>query len=102
LQGKLVFWENGCMKTTIELPDDLLTEVKIEAARQHKKLKELVPDLVRAGLRANRTLSPAKSRDSKQWLEEWVKLGETATEGLPSGPAATEILAADRRRLERR
>lgn len=90
------------MKTTIEFPDDLLTEVKIEAARQHKKLKELVPDLVRAGLRANRTLVPAKSRESEQWLEEWVRLGEAATRGRPPGPTATEILAADRRRLESR
>ena len=90
------------MKTTIELPDDLLTEVKIEAARQHKKVKELVPDLVRAGLRANRTLAPAKSRESEHWLEAWVKLGEAATKGRPPGPTATEILAAGRRRLESR
>jgi hypothetical protein len=90
------------MKTTIELPDDLLIEVKIEAARQHKKLKELMPDLVRAGLRAKRTLAPVKSRESEQWLEAWVKLGEAATKDRPAGPTATEILAADRRRLESR
>ena len=90
------------MKTTIELPDDLITEVKIEAARRHKKLKELVPELVRAGLRANRTSAPARSLESTQWLEAWVTLGEEATRGAASGPTATEILAADRRRLERR
>ena len=90
------------MKTTIELPDDLLIEVKIEAARQRKKLKELVPDLVRSGLRASRTLAPVKTRESEQWLEEWVVLGEAATKGRPPGPTATEILAADRRRLESR
>jgi hypothetical protein len=90
------------MKTTIELPDDLLTDVKIEAARQHKKLKELVPELVRAGLRAHRTPAPARSRESAQWLEAWVTLGEEAIRDAVSGPTATEILAADRRRLERR
>ena len=89
------------MKTTIELPDDLVTEVKIEAARQHKKLKELMPELVRAGLRAN-VRAPARSRESKQWLEAWVTLGEEATRGVATGPTATEILAADRRRLEGR
>ena len=90
------------MKTTIELPNDLLIEVKIEAARQRKKLKELVPDLVRAGLRAKRTPAPVRSRESEQWLAEWVKLGEAATKGRPAKPTATEILAEDRRRLERR
>ena len=90
------------MKTTIELPDDLLTEVKIEAARRHRKLKELVPELVRAGLRVNRAPAPASSRESKRWLEAWVALGEEATREAPTGPTATEILAADRRRLERR
>jgi hypothetical protein len=90
------------MKTTIELPDDLLTEVKIEAARRHKKLKELVPDLVRAGLRVNRMPAPARGRESEQWLKAWVTMGEEATREAPSGPTATEILASDRRRLERR
>ncbi len=102
LQGKLVFCKTGRMKTTIEFPDDLLTEVKIEAARQHRKLKELVPDLVRAGLRASRMLAPAKIRESELWLEEWVALGKAATQDWPAGPTATEILAADRRRLESR
>lgn len=90
------------MKTAIELPDDLLTEVKVAAARRHQKLKELVPELVRAGLRANRSIGSAKTRESKQWLEAWLRLGEEATTGLGAGPTATEILAADRRRLERR
>lgn len=90
------------MKTTIDLPDDLLVEVKIEAARQHKKLKELVPDLVRAGLKVRRTPADADSRTMARWLEEWVKLGEAATKNLPAGPTATEILASDRGRLERR
>jgi len=90
------------VKTTIELPDDLLTEVKVEAARRHQKLKELVPELVRAGLRAKRTPAPARSRESEKWLEAWVRLGEEATREAASGPTATEILGADRRRLERR
>ena len=35
-------------------------------------------------------------------LDEWVALGEAATRGLPRQPTASEILAADRGRLERR
>jgi hypothetical protein len=51
---------------------------------------------------ANRTLAPVKSGESEQWLKEWVKLGEAATKGQTQGPTATEILAADRGRLESR
>jgi plasmid stability protein len=38
------------MKTTIELPDDLMREIKIRAAREDRKLKDLVADLLRRGL----------------------------------------------------
>ena len=90
------------MKTTIELPEEQVTEIKVEAAREKKKLKELVPELVRAGLRVRRA-PPRIERDAAaKWLDEWVRLGEAATRDLPPGPTATEILAADRGRLERR
>jgi hypothetical protein len=98
----LVFWKNGNMKTTIDLPDELVTEIKIEAARQKKKLKELVPELVRAGLSARRMAGPAEVQAVEQWLDEWVQLGKAATRGRPARPTATEILAADRGRLEER
>lgn len=90
------------MKTTIDLPDELVTEIKIEAARQRKKLKELVPELVRAGLDVRRKVGPVEARAIGRWLDEWLELGEAATRGLPREPTASEILAADRRRLERR
>lgn len=92
----------GNMKTTIELPDELVVEIKIEAARQRKKLKELMPELVRAGLDARRSAGPAEVEAMAKWLDEWVAMGEASTRGLPSGPTATEILAADRARLENR
>lgn len=90
------------MKTTIELPDELVIEIKIEAARQKKKLNELVPELVRAGLHARRAPRRPESEAVTKWLDEWVALGEAATRGLPRQPTATEILASDRGRLERR
>lgn len=42
------------MKTTLDLPDDLVRRIKIEAARSDRKLKDLVAQLLEAGLRANR------------------------------------------------
>ncbi len=38
------------MKTTIDLPDDLVRELKIRAVREDRKLKDLVAELLRAGL----------------------------------------------------
>jgi plasmid stability protein len=38
------------MKTTLELPDDLLRAIKIRAVRDNRKLKDAVADLLRRGL----------------------------------------------------
>jgi plasmid stability protein len=48
----LVFWYSGFMKTTLDLPDDLMRLVKVRAAREDRKLKDLVADLLRLGLAA--------------------------------------------------
>jgi hypothetical protein len=45
------------MRTTIELPDDLFREVKIRAAREGVKLKDLITTFVAAGLHG----SPAEN-----------------------------------------
>ena len=38
------------MKTTLELPDELVREIKLRAVREGRKLKEAVADLLRKGL----------------------------------------------------
>ncbi len=38
------------MKTTLDLPDALVKQVKLRAAREGRKLKDLVADLLRKGL----------------------------------------------------
>ena len=38
------------MKTTLELPDDLVKEIKLGAVNEGKKLKDAVADLLRTGL----------------------------------------------------
>ncbi len=38
------------MKTTLDLPDDLMREVKIRAVMENRKLKEAIADLLRRGL----------------------------------------------------
>jgi plasmid stability protein len=50
LDGKLGTRENGRMKTTLDLPDALVKQVKIRAVREGRKLKDAVADLLRKGL----------------------------------------------------
>jgi plasmid stability protein len=38
------------MKTTLELPDDLMREIKIRAVSENRKLKDAIADLLRRGL----------------------------------------------------
>jgi hypothetical protein len=35
------------MKTTLDLPDDLVREIKIRAVKQNRKLKDAIADLLR-------------------------------------------------------
>jgi hypothetical protein len=40
------------MKTTLDLPDDLMHEVKLRAVHQQKKLKDTIAELLRRGMAA--------------------------------------------------
>lgn len=42
------------MKTTIELPDDLMRAIKIRAAEEGRSMKELLTDLLRGALSTSR------------------------------------------------
>lgn len=48
------------MKTTVELPDELVREIKVRAAREDRKLKDLVADLLRKGLRDGQPREPSR------------------------------------------
>src|SRR5437667_8770334 len=55
---KPAFWKYGEMKTTLDLPDDLMREVKIRAVHEHKKLKDTIAELIRKGMAAGKTRAP--------------------------------------------
>jgi hypothetical protein len=40
------------VKTTLDLPDDLMRAVKIRAVHEHKKLKDTIAELLRKGMAA--------------------------------------------------
>ena len=46
---KRALWENGKVKTTLEIPDDLMRRAKIRAAERNQKLKDTITQLLEAG-----------------------------------------------------
>ena len=56
----MVIWET--MKTTLELPDELMRSVKVLAARQNRRLKDVVAELLRRGLAADPVVDRQPSR----------------------------------------
>lgn len=55
------------MKTTFDLPADLVREMKLRAVHEGRKLKEVAADLLKLGLAAPETA--AKSRPAKPKIE---------------------------------
>jgi hypothetical protein len=49
------------MKTTFDLPNDLVREIKLRAVNEGRKLKEVVTDLLRFGLEQGAPFSKASA-----------------------------------------
>lgn len=43
---------SGTVKATIELPEDLMQEIKLRAVREHRRIKDVAADALRRGLAA--------------------------------------------------
>jgi hypothetical protein len=52
LDGKLESWKAVVMKTTIDLPEDLVREMKFRAVREGRKLRDVAEEVFRRGLAA--------------------------------------------------
>jgi len=48
------------MKTTLDLPDELMRKVKIRAVHENKKLKDTIAELIRKGMAADQS-GPVKT-----------------------------------------
>ena len=66
LDRKPVKWEAGCMKTTLDLPDDLVRRMKIRAVQEGRPLKRLVAELLTRSLNAVAVPEPAPSTVTKR------------------------------------
>ena len=63
------------MKTTLDLPDALMREVKIRAVHERKKLKDAIAEFIRKGMavgrkRPRKTPKPVKLRGGPITTEE--------------------------------
>jgi hypothetical protein len=72
------------MRTTLDLQDELLTEIKILAAQERLTLKELITELLRAGIKSRQlpvrktVLPPAYQlgvRMDRDMLQQLIKEG---------------------------
>lgn len=45
-------WKAGCVKTTMDLPEELVREMKFRAVREGRKLREVAEEIFRRGLAA--------------------------------------------------
>ncbi len=50
MDSKPSLWEYGLMKTTLELPDDLMRRVKLRAVHRNRRLKDEIAQLLEAGM----------------------------------------------------
>ncbi|MGH7658555.1 MAG: hypothetical protein ACREL6_10015 [Gemmatimonadales bacterium] len=88
------------MKVTINTPDELYRRVKAKSALLGRTVREVTIELYQRWLVEGPTTAPPQSSD--QWLDEWLRIGDSLLHNAPDGPTATDILAADRRRLNNR
>lgn len=80
------------MKTTLDLPDDLLRDIKIRAVRDNRKLKDAVADLLRRGL-AREPVASNRIRRVRLPLVQCAHRADPGAEITPRRAAA--ILLAD-------
>ena len=55
-------WKTGVMKTTLDLPEDLVREMKFRAVREGRKLRDVAEEVFRRGLAAPQTAAGSGAR----------------------------------------
>lgn len=88
------------MKVTTNIPDDLYRQVKARSAMLGLAVREVTIELYQRWLQEPPIATPP-APSAEQWLDQWTELGDTTLRDAPDRPTATEILAADRGRLDR-
>jgi plasmid stability protein len=79
------------VKTTLELPDELMRAIKIQAVRENRKLKDKVAELLRSGL----SREPRAAGRRRRVKLPLVRCAHRAGRGEITPERAAEILLAD-------
>jgi hypothetical protein len=95
------------MKTTVELPDDLVKEIKLHALEEGQRLKEVVARLLRAGLDAGASreiAADARTLKRRRAITRRFVTGEWGVEltGYEEGRSADRRKAAERAKAWRK
>jgi plasmid stability protein len=85
------------MKTTLELPDDLMREVKIRAVREDRKLKDAIAELLRRGL-SRKVEKPRSSRRVELPLVSCAHAARPGEEMTPERVASVLLAEESKRR----
>lgn len=88
------------MKATIDIPDDLYRRVKAKSALLGLAVREVTIDLYRKWV--SEEPPGVATSSAEEWLDDWVRFGEKTLPDDRPESTATEILADDRGRLDRR
>jgi len=75
------------MKMTLDLPDDLMRTIKIRAAKENRKLKDAIADLLRSGL----SRKPVKQKIVRKRVR--LSLVRCAHEARPGDEMSPERVA---------
>jgi plasmid stability protein len=68
------------LKTTLELPDDLMRRLRVQAAESGRRLKDVVTELIERGLDAS------NDRQDSDPLQAWLSKFEVRADGTVVNP----------------
>lgn len=91
-------WYAGLVKTTLDLPDELIRTVKLRALQENRKLKDLVADLLRRGL-AQDAQAPTAIRSRVQFPLVECAHPATPTEEMTPDRVARALLDEEAREV---
>lgn len=84
------------MKTTLDLPDDLVREVKIRAVLQGRTLKEFVTELLREGLGLMPTVREVAPSERVGVGNDGLPVIRCRPDAPAAGMTVAELLALER------
>lgn len=61
------------MKTTLELPDQLMRQIKVRAAQSDRTIKDVVTELITRGLKATPAAPEPPRMDLTRFIGKWPR-----------------------------